>query len=187
MFKNINQKLTGKDTVNIDTCTHIFVQADLFLNNDQSSGFHLTHIKTCLNQFVYGFVIKTLLHFPSGIKWNDRGNDLLLSKLFQCTPQLRLKNYDHTDHKDIGQISEYPQDRIHLKYIGYKDKCKDYQNTFQECISPCKLDPGHKLIYKKGNQSNFNNVYHANSRQCDLSDISAKNRQNILHSLLLSS
>ena len=96
MLKNIDQKLTGKDTVNIDTGSHIFIKPDLFLDYDQCSGLNFTHIKTGLYQFVDSLVIETLLHFPARIKGNNVGNKLLLSQLLQRLAQLRLeKDHQH--------------------------------------------------------------------------------------------
>ena len=181
MLKNIDQQLTGKDTVNIDTGSHIFIKPDLFLDHDQCSGLNFTHIKTGLHQFVDSLVIETLLHFPAGIKGNNVRNKLLLSQLLQGLPQLRLKDYDHTDHQHISQIPEDPEDRIHFEDICDQDKSKDDQNALQKGICTCEFDPCHKLIYKKGNQSDLNDIYHAKSRKGNFSQISDHNCQHILH------
>ena len=165
MLKNIDQKLTGKNTVNINTCTHIFIQTYFFLNNNQCTGLNFTHIKACLNQLVNGLIVKTFLYFFSGIKGNNCGNNFFLSQLFQGTPQLRLKNYNYTNHQHIGQVPENPQDCIHFENVGDQNKTKDYQNTLKKRICPCKFNPGHKLIYKERNQSNLNNINHTKPRK----------------------
>ena len=71
MLKNIDQELTGENSVNINTGTYILIQTDFFFDNDQCTGFNLTHIKTCLNQFIDRLVVKAFLDFLSTVKWND--------------------------------------------------------------------------------------------------------------------
>ena len=71
MLKNIDQELTGENSVNINTGTYILIQTDFFFDNDQCTGLNLTHIKTCLNQFIDRLVVKAFLDFLSTVKWND--------------------------------------------------------------------------------------------------------------------
>ena len=68
MFKYIDQKLTGKDCIQINTCSYIIGQQLILLNYDQCSGLNFSHIKTCFDQLTDGFIRKSFLHLFTCIK-----------------------------------------------------------------------------------------------------------------------
>jgi len=104
MLKNIDQQLTGKDTVNIDTGSHIFVKPDLFLDHDQCSGLNFSHIKTCFDQFIDRLICKSFFYFFAGIKRKNGCHDFFLSQLFHDLSQFRLKYYNDRRDQCTGQF-----------------------------------------------------------------------------------
>ena len=71
MFKNIDQKLTCQDCIDINACSDILVQTDFLFNNDQGTCLDFCHIITCFDQFIDCLVRKTFLYFFTCIKRNN--------------------------------------------------------------------------------------------------------------------
>ena len=158
MLKNIQQKLTGNQRIQLDTGSYILSKLGVFFQNDQSTGLCFSHLKGAFHQLVDGLVAETFFCIFFHIKRYQRRKELLFAKLFQSPPQLRLKNNGRC-HKDrIDAFADQKQNGIQVQKCGNKDKNNHDQDALHQSPRPGVPDPDQDVVHYKGKYDDLQHI-----------------------------
>ena len=107
MLKDINQHLTGHQTIQFDPRILVLCKHNFLLYYNQCSGLHLSHLITCCHKCINCFIIKSSRLLTS-LKWNNRSPEIFLSQSLQRSPKLRLKHNNRSCRQNTDRIRRNP-------------------------------------------------------------------------------